>query len=396
MQNSPTLFVEINNFEYIFIVGYNNEDNKFSLLYSKKVPQEGIINKRVNDLNLVSKIIKENIYLIEKTIDHVFKEVILIIDSFDCSLVSFSGFKKLNGTQLDKDNVTYILNDLKSRLLETEEGKTILHIFNLNYLLDKKKINNVPIGLFGNFYSHELSFFLIDSNDYKNLQNIFAASNLRIKKILSKNFILGTQIINSNPELQNFVKIEINEDNIDLSIFENSTFKFFQKFEFGSNLILKDISKVTALKYQTVKNILLKSNFSEDNEKNNFLEDEFLENQYSRKIKKQLICDIASARIEELAEIILYKNINLKGFLQKNFKIFLKISDTSNIKCFENIFINFFSNNEYELNFLENYIQEEVYENTYNIAQYGWKKEAVPIVREKKSIIKRFFELFFN
>ena len=58
-------------------------------------------------------------------------------------------------------------------------------------------------------------------------------------------------------ELQNFVKIEINEDNIDLSIFENSTFKFFQKFEFGSNLILKDISKVTALKYQTVKNILL-------------------------------------------------------------------------------------------------------------------------------------------
>ena len=28
----------------------------------------------------------------------------------------------------------------------------------------------------------------------------------------------------------------------------------------------------------------------------------------------------------------------------------MKISDTSNIKCFENIFINFFSNNEYELN----------------------------------------------
>ena len=135
--NSPTLFVEINDFEYIFIAGYNNEDNKFSLLYSKSSTGR-IINKRVNDLNLVSKIIKENVYLIEKTIDHVFKEVILIIDSFDCSLVSFSGFKKLNGTQLDKDNVTYILNDLKSRLLETEEGKTILHIFNLNYLLDKK------------------------------------------------------------------------------------------------------------------------------------------------------------------------------------------------------------------------------------------------------------------
>ena len=39
-----------------------------------------------------------------------------------------------------------------------ENNKTILHIFNSKYLLDKKKIENLPIGLFGNFYSHELSF----------------------------------------------------------------------------------------------------------------------------------------------------------------------------------------------------------------------------------------------
>ena len=119
------------------------------------------------------KLIKENIYLIEKKIDYIFKEVILIIDNFNCSLISFSGFKKLNGSQLGKENVTYILNDLKSKLLEIEKEKTILHIFNSNFLLDKKKINNVPIGLFGIFYSHELSFFLIDNNDFKNLNNIF-------------------------------------------------------------------------------------------------------------------------------------------------------------------------------------------------------------------------------
>ena len=68
-------------------------------------------------------------------------------------------------------------------------------------------------------------------------------------------------------------------------------------------MILKRHFKSNCFKISDSKNILLKSNFSEDNEKNNFLEDEFLENQYSRKIKKQLISDIASARIEELAEI---------------------------------------------------------------------------------------------
>ena len=392
----PTLFIEINNLEYIFIVGHKNKNDQFSIIYSKKVPQEGISNKRVDNLNLVSKIIKENIFLIEKKIDYIFKEVILVIDNFNCSLVNLTGYKNLNGSQLEKSNITYILNDLKSKLLETEGSKTILHIFNSKYLLDKKKIDNLPIGLFGNFYSHELSFFLIDTNDYKNLQNIFEDCNLRIKKIISKNFIQGTQIINSNSEFKNFVKIEINENNINLSIFENSTFRFFQKFEFGSNLIIKDISKVIALNFQTVKSILLKTSFSENKDNDNFIEEEFFDNQNFRKIKKQLVYDIANARIQEIVEIILFQNINVKGFNNSNFKIFLQIDDISVLKCFENIFRKIFTNNKFDLNYINNCTLDEVYENTHSIVQYGWKNEAVPVVREKKSLIKRFFELFFN
>ena len=49
-------------------------------------------------------------------------------------------------------------------------------------------LQNLPIGLFGNFYSQELSFLLIDSNDYKNLKNIFDQCNLRINRIISKIF----------------------------------------------------------------------------------------------------------------------------------------------------------------------------------------------------------------
>ena len=64
----------------------------------------------------------------------IFKEVILIINNFDCSIVNFSGFKKLNGSQLSKDNITYILNSLKSRITETQENKYIIHILNSKYV----------------------------------------------------------------------------------------------------------------------------------------------------------------------------------------------------------------------------------------------------------------------
>ena len=99
--------------------------------------------------------------MIEQKINFIFKEVTLIIDNFRCSVINFSGFKKLNGSQLVKENITYLLNSLKAKINEIEKDKTILHIFNSNYLLDKKNVDNLPIGLFGNFYSHELSFFLI-------------------------------------------------------------------------------------------------------------------------------------------------------------------------------------------------------------------------------------------
>ena len=48
-----------------------------------------------------------------------------------------------------------ILNSLKSNVGEIENKKTILHIFNSKYCLDKKNIENIPIGLFGDFYSQK-------------------------------------------------------------------------------------------------------------------------------------------------------------------------------------------------------------------------------------------------
>ena len=96
----------------------------------------------------------------------------------------------------------------------------------------------------------------------------------------------------------------------------------------------------------------------------------------------------------EIAEITLLKNINVKSFLKKNLKIFLKIHDDASQKSFKTIYKNVFSNKNYELNFIKNPIEDEIYENAYNLVQYGWKREAVPIVQERKSLIRRFFDLF--
>tara|TARA_X000001036_G_scaffold392430_1_gene391284 strand:+ start:7236 stop:8429 length:1194 start_codon:yes stop_codon:yes gene_type:complete len=394
--NSPVLFIEINDLEFSFIVGDNIEDN-FKIIFTVSSPLQGIHDNKITNLDLVCNTLKNNILEIEKKVNFVFKEAILVINNFNFIITSCTGFKKLNGSQLTKENVTYILNSLKLLINDTDQDKKIIHIFNSRFFLDKKETINLPIGLFGNFYSHELSFFLISKNDYKNFNNIFNSCNLKIKKIISKNYIEGVNLIKDNKNSETFFKIEINERNSQIFLFEKSAFKFVQSFKFGSNLILKDISKVIAIKEDIVKEILFNQKFSNENSENEYLEKEFFKNQNFRKIKKKLIYEIAEARINELSEKILFQNLNIYSLLKKNIKIYLKVEDKKIFNCFEQIFISSFSSKrKYELKMIENFNIESLYESANKLVQYGWKKEAVPIAQENKSIISRFFNFIFK
>ena len=393
----PILFIEINNTEFKFIIGNFNENANLKLVHTIEIPLQGINNKKISDLKLVSSIIKDNVYLIEQKLNFVFKEVIFVTDCFESFAISFTGFKKLNGSQLSKDNITYILNLLKSKISEIENQKKIIHIFNSKYVLDKKEIENLPIGLFGNLYSQETSFILIDNNNYKNLNNVFKNCNLRIKRIISKKYLDGVNIINKNLDLETFLKIQINENDAELIYFENSALKLIQNFKFGSNIILNDISKVTGLNNDTVKKILLSLKFPDKNLDSEILEKEFFENQNFRKIRKKLILDVAKARIEELSEVLIFKNINVISFLENNLPIFLKINDQSNLKCFYEFYKkNFSKKDQFIVKFTRDLSLSEIYNSAIRIVHYGWKKEALPIVQEKKSIISRLFDKIFN
>ena len=398
MQNLfPILFVEINNLEYIFAVGDKDENNHFKLIYKKIVPNLGINNSKILDFDLTHNTIKENIYLIEQKLKFTFKDVVLILNTFQCSFINLTGYKKLNGSQISKENITYILNSLKSTIDDFEIQKKIIHIFNSKYCLDNEKIENLPIGLYGDFYSHELSFCLINNNDYKNLNNIFNKCNLKIKKILLKSFVEGTYLASKNKDLDSFFKIEISENRSQLFYFENYALKFAQNFNFGSNLIFNDITKVTSLKNDVVHKILSNNILTHKTLDQDFVEKEFFDNENYRKVKKKLIFEIAAARIQELSELFLLKNINLVSFNKKKTMIILKINDKSNMKCFEECYKLFFSKDNYfEVKFIENIEIESLLNNADQLVHFGWKKEAIPVIHAKKSLLAKFFDTLFN
>ena len=394
---SPKLYIEINNSEYIFAVGNENEKKDFKIIYKSINQLQGIQKNRITDFELVFNIIKKNVYAIEQELNFTFKETFLVINNFDCSFINLTGYKKLNGSQILKENIIYILNSIKSIVNENEKKKIILHIFNSKYVLDKKKIENLPIGLFGDFYSQEMSLSLINENDYKNLENIFNKCNLKIKKILLKSFVEGSYISDKNVNLDTFYQIKINANDSQLFYFENDSLKFEQSFDFGSDLIIRDISKVTSLKIEIVKKIINNFCFTHDTPKEELLEKEMFENESYIKIKKRLLLEISESRIEELLQRILVKNINLLSFNRQNKTVFIKINDQSHYKCFKNIYSLFFVKyNKFVVNFSKNISTEDLMNNVNKIVHFGWKKEAVPIIESKKSLIARFFDTLFS
>ena len=180
-------------------------------------------------------------------------------------------------------------------------------------------------------------------------------------------------------------------------LIKNSALKFTQKFDFGSDIVLNDISKIIAVEKETLKNILLNSNFSKEMTNDTLIEKDFFNTKNFRKIKKKLVIDIADARVQEIAEIIFNKNINIQSFLKNDSTIYLNINDFSNLKCFADSYISAFGKDKkLKIKLIKQIQTEELYNSANNLVQYGWKKEAVPIIQEKKSLITRFFDLFFN
>ena len=67
-----------------------------------------------------------------------------------------------------------------------------------------------------------------------------------------------------------------------------------------------------------------------------------------------MIYEIALARIEEISEVMLFKNINLTHYNKVSKNIFLEIDQKLRFKCLEKIYKNTFSNNErFNVNFID-------------------------------------------
>ena len=89
------------------------------------------------DFEYSSRKINNDIKSLEKESDIIFKNISIIINEPEISCTAMSGFKKLNGSKVEKRDLDYILNETKNYISRNQKKNSILHILNSNFILDR-------------------------------------------------------------------------------------------------------------------------------------------------------------------------------------------------------------------------------------------------------------------
>jgi cell division protein FtsA len=397
--NKPYLIVELSDNKIIFFVVSYDENKDYKLIKKTIINSEGIQNGRIANIELVTDLAKKTIHTIEDKTDCLFSQVSIIINPINVNCLNISGFKKLNGSQVSKEDITYILNDIKKTISANEDKYSLIHLFNSSFSLDSDNLENLPIGLFGEFYNQNMTFFLINKNILKNMKLVFGNCGVNIDRIILKPFAEGVNFLLKDEKNKNFTSISIDDARINVSVFKNKSYVLTQDFNFGTDTIMKDIAKLCSLNINEVefffREINLKSVLAIDED--SYLDKKFFSSTPYRKIKHHLILNIITARLDELIEICYEKNTNLTYFKKNNNLIYINIV---NSEFFKNIQFALEKNKLINQKFIFGRNEEDCSIFTLNGAAEligkGWDKEAIPVVQTKKSLISAFFSRLFS
>ena len=119
--NKKNLFVELNDNYFIVAIGEYDEELNFKIIDKEVFLPSGFQNGKIVNLDLCRDNIKKMINKIEHRSNLFFSDVNVITNQTDFDCINICGFKKLNGNQILSEDISYILNDIKTKLIETEK-----------------------------------------------------------------------------------------------------------------------------------------------------------------------------------------------------------------------------------------------------------------------------------
>ena len=203
--------------------------------------------------------------------------------------------------------------------IEIPDGKTLIDIVPDKITLDNGQIVADPVGNLSSSFTISAQIILADKDYVRQLHNIFKKADLEIDGIVPITLAERNLVLDSNELHDNIMLLDIGAGNIDIGVFEGSSFIYTNSIPLGGDNITNDIALVLNIseeeadKLKRQYGLALKSFIDNDND---IILNTSKDENKNRIIKSSELIEIIEARIEEMFSII-NKDITNNGLKHK-------------------------------------------------------------------------------
>ncbi len=203
--------------------------------------------------------------------------------------------------------------------IEIPEGKILIDIVPDKVTLDNGTVVTDPVGNLSSSFTISAQIILAEKDFVRQLHNIFKKADLDIDGIVPTTLAERNLILDSNELHDNIMLLDIGAGNIDIGVFEGSSFIYTNSIPLGGDNITHDIALVLNIseeeadKLKRQYGLALKSFIDNDND---IILNTSKDENKNRIIKSSELIEIIEARIEEMFSII-NKDITNNGVKQK-------------------------------------------------------------------------------
>lgn len=203
--------------------------------------------------------------------------------------------------------------------IEIPEDKTLIDIVPDKITLENGTVVTDPVGNLSSNFTISAQVILANKDYVRQLNGIFKKAGLEIDGIVPITLAERNLILDKNELHDNIMLLDIGAGNIDIGVFEGSTFIYTNSIPLGGDNITNDISLVLNIseeeadKLKRQYGLALKSFIDNDND---IILNTSKDENKNRIIKSSELIEIIEARIEEMFSII-NKDITNQGVKQK-------------------------------------------------------------------------------
>lgn len=319
------LFQKKNNFCFLDIGSYktsclicNISKDKITPLSFSFVKTKGIKYGKIYDASELKTSILSSVYEAEQNTITNIDNVIISLPSVECFQKQVVVKDVLFGKQVLKEDIKKLIN---KSLTEIDSSKNeIIHFFPLRYCLDEVTVVKNPENLFADSIEAEVSLIYTSLAYLINLATILAECHLKPEDFILNSYA-SALAVDSN--LNQVLIIDLGGDTTTFSYFEEKALVKMGYVKLGGNNITRDIANYFAINMEEAERLkTVYGDLLNRNDETLIAIKQFstsIENE-PNSIKRAMLNNIISARVEEIIEYIFtktklfrYKKIILTG-----------------------------------------------------------------------------------